>query len=190
MPQTFSLLPVFRPVLSKGASKAKIVWQCCYKFWLCKFFFVTYSSKIFCSKFFVQNFFPKIFFQLFFKICFLRALLSMLSRLQRQNGLYVSVLWKIWYTGQYSIPITAYKFPVPTKFCLDPLTSSKVIVSTWKVHVRTCIQTDRQTEICSCLFCLLKHTNHQRLSKGENFFFSLMRLQFFLFLHTQYVTRT
>ena len=25
MPQTFSLLPVFRPVLSKGASKAKIV---------------------------------------------------------------------------------------------------------------------------------------------------------------------
>ena len=33
----------------------------------------------------------------------------MLSRLQRQNGLYVSVLWKIWYTGQYSIPITAYK---------------------------------------------------------------------------------
>ena len=27
MPQTFSLLPVFRPVLSKGASKAKIVWH-------------------------------------------------------------------------------------------------------------------------------------------------------------------
>ena len=49
------------------------------------------------------------YFQLLFKICFLRALLSILSRLQRQNGLYVSVLWKIWYTGQYSIPITAYK---------------------------------------------------------------------------------
>ena len=27
MPQMFSLLPVFRPVLSKGASKAKIVWH-------------------------------------------------------------------------------------------------------------------------------------------------------------------
>ena len=34
----------------------------------------------------------------------------------------------------------------PTKFCLDSLTPSKVIVSTWKVYVRTYIQTDRQTD--------------------------------------------
>ena len=34
----------------------------------------------------------------------------------------------------------------PTKFCLDPLTPSKVIVSTWKVHVRTARKPDRQTD--------------------------------------------
>ena len=33
----------------------------------------------------------------------------------------------------------------PTKFCLDPLTPSKVIVSTWKVHVCIARQTDRRT---------------------------------------------
>ena len=74
-----------------------------------KIFFPKFFFNIFFQNFFSKIFFPKIFFQLLFKICFLRALLSMLSRLQRQNGLYVSLLWKIWYTGQYSIPITAYK---------------------------------------------------------------------------------
>ena len=49
------------------------------------------------------------------------------------------------------------------KFCLDPLTPSKVIVSTWKVHGRTCIQTDRHTSRQTdrrtyffCSFCLLR----------------------------------
>ena len=78
--------------------------------------------KIFFSKFF-SNFFPKIFFQLFFLNLFFKALLSMLSRLQRQNGLYVSVLWKIWYTGQYSIPITAYKI-----FSTSTVTTPLVII--------------------------------------------------------------
>ena len=32
-------------------------------------------------------------------------------------------------------------------------------------------QTDRRTEIFFGLFCLLRHTNHEHLSKGENFFF-------------------
>ena len=73
------------------------------------FYFVIYFSKFFSQNFLPKIFFPTIFFQLLFKIYFLKALVSMLSRLQRQNGLYVSVLWKIWYTGQYSIPITAYK---------------------------------------------------------------------------------
>ena len=41
---------------------------------------------------------------------------------------------------------TFHTWKTPTKFCLDPLTSSKVIVSTWKVHVRTYIQTSRQTD--------------------------------------------
>ena len=39
-----------------------------------------------------------------------------------------------------------HTWKTPTKFRLDPLTPSKVIVSTWKVHVRTYIQTDRQTD--------------------------------------------
>ena len=33
-------------------------------------------------------------------------------------------------------------------------------------------QTDRQTEIFFGLFCLLRYTNHEHLSKGENFFFT------------------
>ena len=41
---------------------------------------------------------------------------------------------------------TFHTWKTPTKFCLDPLTPSKVIVSTWKVHVRTYIQTDIQTD--------------------------------------------
>ena len=82
----------------------------------CEYFcFVIYFSKIissnffpnflhqnFCPKFFFQNFFLKFVFQKFLfnlkKNFFLRASLSLPLRLQRQNGLYVSVLWKIWYT--------------------------------------------------------------------------------------------
>ena len=49
---------------------------------------------------------------------------------------------------------TFHTWKTPNKFCLDPLTPSKVIMSTWKVHVLTYvrtsrhldIQTDRQTE--------------------------------------------
>ena len=47
-----------------------------------------------------------------------------------------------------------------TKFCLDPLTPSKVIVSTARIHVRTARQpdrpTDRHTGIFCCLFCVLR----------------------------------
>ena len=32
-------------------------------------------------------------------------------------------------------------------------------------------QTDRQTEIFLCLFCVVKHTKHEHSSKGENSFF-------------------
>ena len=51
---------------------------------------------------------------------------------------------------------------------------------------RTNRQTDRQ-KFFFCLFCLLTKREHS--SKGDNFFFSLMRLQYFLFLHTPYVMR-
>ena len=86
---------------------------------------------------------------------------------------------------------TFHTWKTPTKFCLDPLTPSKVIVSTWKVHVRTYIRTNIQTDkrkFFFCLFCLLRHKNHEYLSKGENFFL-LVRLQYFLFFHTLYVMR-
>ena len=56
-----------------------------------------------------------------------------------------------------------------------------------RTYVHPDIQTDRQTEIFCGLFFVLRHTNHEHLSKGENFFFSLIRLQYFLFLYTQYV---
>ena len=59
----------------------------------------------------------------------------------------------------------------PTQFCLDPLTPSKDCGSTDKVHVSTARQTHRQTDIFFCLFCLLRHTKHEHLSKGENFVF-------------------
>ena len=68
MAQTFSLLPVFRPVLSKCASKAKIVWHLvAINFGYEIFCFVIYFSEIFIVKIFLQIFFFKIFFsKLFF----------------------------------------------------------------------------------------------------------------------------
>ena len=48
----------------------------------------------------------------------------------------------------------------------DRQTYGNFFVSTWKVHVR-----------------------FEHLSKGENFFLSLMRLWYFIFLHTPYVIR-
>ena len=94
-------------------------------------------------------------------------------------------------TLDFNTRSTFHTWKTPTKFCLDPLTPSKVIVSTWKVHVPTYIQTDRQTDRRTffCLFCFLRHENHEHLWKGQFFFFSLMRLQYFLFLHTPYVMR-
>ena len=53
-------------------------------------------------------------------------------------------------------------------------------------------QTTRQSETDGnffCSFCLLRHTKHEHSSKGDNFLFSLMLLQYFLFLHTLYVMR-
>ena len=47
-------------------------------------------------------------------------------------------------------------------------------------------QTDRRNFFC--LFSLLRRIKHEHSSKGEHFF-SIMRLQYFLFLHTRYVMR-
>ena len=119
------------------------------------------------------------------------------------------------FTLNFNIRPTFFTQQTPTKFCSDPLTPSKVIVSTSKVHVRTDRQTDRrkyrqiarqtgrqasrptsretdrQTERRTeffCLFCVLIHTKHKHSSKGENFF-PLMRLQYSLFLYTPYIMR-
>ena len=74
---TTDVFPVFRPVLSKGASKEKTVWhlwmyKCCYKFWLWIFLFCNlFIQNFFFNIFFPQFFFFTIFFQNFsFKICF------------------------------------------------------------------------------------------------------------------------
>ena len=41
-----------------------------------------------------------------------------------------------------------------------------------RTYVHPDIQADRQTEIFFGLFCLLGHSSHEHLSKGENFFFT------------------
>ena len=40
-----------------------------------------------------------------------------------------------------------------------------------RMYVHPNRQTDRQTEILFCSFCLLTYTKHEHSSKGENFFF-------------------
>ena len=83
----------------------------------------------------------------------------------------------------------------PTKFCLDLLTHSKVIVYTWTVDVCTYIQTSRQTDrqtdrrkffLACFVFWDIQIMN---ICQKERIFFSLMRLQYCLFLHTPYVMR-
>ena len=77
MSQTFSLLPVFRPVLSKGASKVKIAWHLvainfgyeylCFVIYFSEIFFPKmFFSNFFLFQFFPQNFFFEIFSQNFF----------------------------------------------------------------------------------------------------------------------------
>ena len=78
-PQTFSSLPVFRPVLSKGASKISVA-------------FINVAINFGYEYFCYVICFSNIFSQNFLNIFFFRALLSMPPCLQRQNWLYASVL--------------------------------------------------------------------------------------------------
>ena len=64
---------------------------------------------------------------------------------------------------------TFQTYKTPTKFCLDPLTPSTVIVSTWKVHVRTYVQADRRTEFF-LLVLSFKTYKTWTCVKRENFF--------------------
>ena len=71
MLQTFSLLPVFRPFLSKQGENSVALINVAINFGYEYFSFVIYFSKIFFIKtffqnFLYQNFFPKFFFQNFF----------------------------------------------------------------------------------------------------------------------------
>ena len=51
------------------------------------------------------------------------------------------------FTLDFNTRPTFHTWKTPTKFCLDSLTPSKVIVSTAKVHVLSDRQTDRRTDI-------------------------------------------
>ena len=55
-----------------------------------------------------------------------------------------------------------------------------------RTYSQTDRQIDRQTEIFFPLFCVLSHIKHEHSSRRQNFFL-IMRLQYFLFLHTPYV---
>ena len=50
------------------------------------------------------------------------------------------------FTLDFNTRPTFHTQKTPTKSCLDPLTPSKVIVSTSKIHVRTDVRTARQTD--------------------------------------------
>ena len=106
------------------------------------------------------------------------------------------------FTLDFNTRPTFHPQKTPTKFCLDPLTPSKVIVSAWKVHVQTDRQTDRradrqtgrptgrhtdwqtdrqadrqtgrQTDGRTEFFLLVLSSKlkHEHSSKGENFFFT------------------
>ena len=76
------------------------------------------------------------------------------------------------FTSDFNTRPTFHTQKTPTKFCLDQLTPSKVIVATARIYVRTARQTDRQTENFLCLFCGLRYTKHEHSSKGRNFLFT------------------
>ena len=78
-------------------------------------------------------------------------------------------------TLDFNTKPTFHTWKTPTKFCLDPLTPLKVIVSTWKVHVRTYIQTSRQTD--GNLFWLVLSSKTCKLWTFVN------RREFFFFTH-------
>ena len=73
----------------------------------------------------------------------------------------------------------------PTKFCLDPLTPSKVIVPPRKVHVRTYIQTDRQTD-GNCFWLILSSKTYKSWTfvKRTVFFFTHAITIFSLFTYS------
>ena len=97
MPQTFSLLPVFLPVLVDGNNSValiNVVINFGYEYFWFEFIFPNLFPIFFCellfSTFDFNIFFPK----LFFKIFIPRALPSMPPGLQRQNGLFMCLCYE------------------------------------------------------------------------------------------------
>ena len=66
------------------------------------------------------------------------------------------------FTLDFNTRPTFHTQKTPTKFHLDPLTPSKVIMSTAKVHVQPDIQTDRQTDRNFFLLVLFSNTYKTR----------------------------
>ena len=81
---------------------------------------------------------------------------------------------RLWFRSYEKIKI---KKPTYISYINDThqiLFGSANSVESYCVHVkspRTYVQPDRQPDIFFCLFCLLRRTNHEHSSKGENFFF-------------------
>ena len=112
MPQTFSLLPVFRPVLSKGASKVKIAWHLvainfgyeylCFVIYFSEIFFPKmFFSNFFLFQFFPQNYFFEIFSQnFFFQIFFFKFV---------PHNFFSNFFQKLFFLGLYSGCLPVYR---------------------------------------------------------------------------------
>ena len=83
--------------------------------------------------------------------------------------------WWFYLRFQYQTYIP-YIEKTPIKFCLDPLTPSKVIVYTSKVHVRADRRTDRQTD-GNFFVLVLSSKTYKKWTLIE-------RRQFFFFFHS------
>ena len=145
------------------------------------------------------NFVP----QTFFRIFFFRIRIRIMSRIKISlwNSLEKVILYMLKISTKYGVAAqsfceklnfvqnqdqdhditlnfdtrrTFYTWKTLTKFCLDPLTPSKVIVSTWKVHVRTARQPDRQTDRRKFFFLVLSSKTYKTWTfvKRRIFFFT------------------
>ena len=93
------------------------------------------------------------------------------------------------FTLDFNTRPTFHTQKTPTKFCVVPLTPSKVILSIAKVHVQPDRQTDRETDSQTdgnffLLFCVLRPIKHEHSSKGKNFFFTHAITILFLFTYS------
>ena len=175
MAQTFSLLPVFRPVLSKGASKAKIVWHLvAINFGYVYFCFVTYFSEIFL----VNIFFSKLFFQNFSEIFCVKIFFSKLffpnfSFQIFSSQFFFQLFSKIFFWGLYSRCLSVYGDKTDSMYlCYE---KSRVAGATRDKYITYRTDTDRSAVYVSRLTAThCSYTRHNFLIhrglKSQNLF--------------------